>query len=180
MEVRKMRINGKMTQFPKVCSNDKSSCQNSDKNYTKKDNKHHRRKTEMWKHQKKKETISKSFSSNTHKLTTPTISSASNSCCSSFCVSSSSGGGSGGSDDCLGLYDLQNRYNYHHNGKTFISLSSVFPKSKLFLVFLWLSCCCLCPSDCDKIRGKKWKQQPLHSLSRLWRKQKIKNSMKPS
>ena len=114
-----------MTILTEFCLSDKLCCQNGDRNYKKKYNKHHKR---MWQ---------KNISSLGRKLTTVS--------CGSFCVSG----------DFLGLYNYRsNRYNYQHNGKS--CNSSSFFLNKMFFVFFWLSCCCLCPSSCDnKMRGKK-------------------------
>ena len=113
-----------MTIRTELCRSDKLSCQNGDKNYKKKYNKHHKR---MWQ---------TDISSFCRKLTTDS--------CGSFCVSG----------DCFGLYNYgSNRYNYHRNGKS--SIWSLFFLKKMFFVFLWLSSCFLCPSSCDKMRGKK-------------------------
>ena len=80
-----------MTIPTKLCRSDKWSCQNGDKNYKKKYNKHRKR---MWK---------KNISSYCRKLTTVS--------CDSFCVNG----------DYRGLYKYgSNRYNYHRNGKSFI------------------------------------------------------------
>ena len=111
-----------------ICRSDKSCCQNGDRNYKKKYNKHHER------------MCKKDISSICRKLTTVS--------CGSFCVSG---------DYCLGLYNYHgNGLNYSHNGKSSSSSSSwmIFLK-KMFFVFLWLSCCSIYPSSCDKLRGKK-------------------------
>ena len=74
---------------------------------------------------------------------------------SSFCrkLTTVSCGSSFVNSDCLGLYSYGiTRYKYHRNGQ---SSSCSFFLNKMLFVFLWLSCCCLCPSSCDKIRGKK-------------------------
>lgn len=78
-----------MTTLTELCRSDKLCCQNGDRNYKKKYNKHHKR---MWK---------SDISSLGRKLTTVS--------CGSFCVSG----------DFLGLYNYRsNRYNYQHNGKS--------------------------------------------------------------
>ena len=122
-----------MTMLAELRQSDKLRCQNGDRNYKKKYNKHHKR---MWQ---------KDISSFCRKLTTIS--------CVSFCVS-------GG--DCTGLFNYaSNRLNYHHNGKS--SSWSLFSLKKMFFVFFWLSCYCLPPASCDKMRGKKWKHI-LHHL----------------
>ena len=114
-----------MTKLTEFCRSDKLCCQHGDRNYKKKYNKHHKRM--LW-----QKDISSLYR---RKLTTV-------SCGSSFVNS-----------DCQGLYSYGiTRYKYHRNGQ---SSSCSFFLNKMLFVFLWLSCCCLCPSSCDKIRGKK-------------------------
>ena len=120
-----------MTKLAEFCQSDKLCCQHGDRNYKKKYNKHHKR---MW----WQKDISSLYR---RKLTTVS--------CGSFC---------GSGDYCLGLYNYRsNGLNYSDNGKSSSSSSSswMFFLKKMFFVLLWLSCYCICPSSCDKLRGKK-------------------------
>ena len=121
----------KMTKLAEFCQSDKLCCQHGDRNYKKKYNKHHKR---MW----WQKDISSLYR---RKLTTVS--------CGSFC---------GSGDYCLGLYNYRsNGLNYSDNGKSSSSSSSswMFFLKKMFFVLLWLSCYCICPSSCDKLRGKE-------------------------